>query len=353
MDSGDAGLSIPMAVSPGRNAPDVRVSYSSSAGETNLGVGFSLSAASVINRCPKTMALDHEQRAVFYDAGDLFCIDGQRMVEISRNAQSVEFRTYPDTQVKILGHVLENGPAYFEAWLPSGDRIDFGKTPETRPMANTGMPRAWLAGERRDARGNAIQYDWCFAEDESGYTAEYALTSIRYSAIQGAEPEHAVIFDYRIRDDVQTTYSRGMALQHSLELQEIQSFGPNERLAYRYEFDYEQSEATGRTLLQSVQHCGGDGTCFAPTKFHYAKNGTGFDDITTNIEAPLSDKASPMLFDVDHDGLPEYVVGDSTPASTLSNPITEWRIAKNSGNGGATPIKNFFTGMVVSAGSVT
>jgi hypothetical protein len=84
-------------------------------------------------------------------------------------------------------------------------------------------------------------------------------------------------------------------------------------------------------LLQSVQQCGGDGTCFAPTRFHYAKNGTGFDDITTNIEAPLSDKASPMLFDVDHDGLPEYVVGDSTPASTPSNPITQWRIAKNTG----------------------
>jgi hypothetical protein len=120
-------------------------------------------------------------------------------------------------------------------------------------------------------------------------------------------------------------------LQQSLQLREIQSFGPNEKLAFRYEFDYEHSETTGRTLLQSVQRCSGDGTCFASTRFHDAKSGTGFDDITTNIEAPLSDKASPMLFDVDHDGLPEYVVGDSTPASTLSNPITEWRIAKNTG----------------------
>jgi hypothetical protein len=222
MDSGDAGLSIPIAISPGRNAPDLRVSYSSSAGETSLGVGFSLSVGSAITRCPKTKSLDREQRPIFYDANDSFCIDGQRMVEISRNGQTVEFRTFPDTQIKIVGQVLEHGPAYFEAWLPSGDRIDFGKTPETRPMANIGVPRAWLAGERHDTRGNAIQYNWCFAEDESGYTAEYALVSAHYSAMEGVEPERTVAFVYKTRDDVQTTYSRGMELQHSLQLREIQ-----------------------------------------------------------------------------------------------------------------------------------
>jgi hypothetical protein len=205
------------------------------------------------------------------------------------------------------------------------------KPPETRPMAVTGAPRAWLAGEKHDARGNAIQYDWCFAEDESGYVAEYALTSTLFRIRRRRSPNALWFSITGTRDDVQTTYSRGMRLQHSLQLREIQSFGPNEQLAFRYVFAYDKSESTGQTLLQSVQQCGGDGTCFAPTRFHYAKNGTGFDDITTNIEAPLSDKASPMLFDVDHDGLPEYVVGDSTPASTPSNPITQWRIAKNTG----------------------
>jgi hypothetical protein len=38
-----------------------------------------------------------------------------------------------------------------------------------------------------------------------------------------------------------------------------------------------------------------------------------------------------MLFDVNHDGFADYVVGDSTPSSTPSNPITEWRSAKNTG----------------------
>ena len=110
-------------------------------------------------------------------------------------------------------------------------------------------------------------------------------------------------------------------------------FGPGEALVKRYPFVYAQSESTGRTLLQSVQECAADNTCKTPTSFHYTKSERGFDDIKTNIEAPLSNKASPMFFDVDHDGLSDYVVGDVTPSSTAEHPITEWRIAKNVGGG--------------------
>jgi hypothetical protein len=194
----------------------MQVSYSSSAGNGPLGVGFSLNAASAITRCAKTIAVDGEIRAVQYDHADTYCLDNHRLVEVLRNGQAIEFRTLPDTQVRIMGRVLENGPAYFEAWLPSGDRIDYGKTPETRPMAATGVPGAWLAGERRDTRGNGTLYDWCFAENDDGTTAEYALTSIRYSAFEDAEPERAVVFDYAVRDDMQTTYSYGMALEENL-----------------------------------------------------------------------------------------------------------------------------------------
>jgi hypothetical protein len=183
------------------------------------------------------------------------------LVEVSRNGQVIEFRTFPDANIKIMGHVVENGPASFEVWFPSGDRIDYGKTTETRPMAATGVPHAWLAGARRDARGNRMVYDWCFAEDESGFTTEYALTSIRYTAFEGVTPERAIAFVYGTKDDVRTRYSRGMAWQQSLELKEIQAFGPDQQLAYRYEFEYETSETTKRSLLQSAQECAADGDC--------------------------------------------------------------------------------------------
>ncbi|HRI67306.1 MAG TPA: VCBS repeat-containing protein, partial [Polyangium sp.] len=75
--------------------------------------------------------------------------------------------------------------------------------------------------------------------------------------------------------------------------------------------------------LQSVQECAGTGECFAPTRFYYGKSETVFENIATNIASPLSDKASPMFFDIDGDGLSDYVVGDSTPASTAEHLMAE------------------------------
>ena len=104
-DSGDATLSMPLSVPPGRAGvePSLGISYSSSAGDGVLGVGFSLNGPSAITRCPKTMAVDNEIRAVHYDAEDALCIDGKRLVLIAQNGATAEYRTLPDTQIKLIG----------------------------------------------------------------------------------------------------------------------------------------------------------------------------------------------------------------------------------------------------------
>ncbi|HRI71967.1 MAG TPA: SpvB/TcaC N-terminal domain-containing protein, partial [Polyangium sp.] len=322
--SGDAALSIPLDMPPGRAgfAPELAISYSSSATESALGMGFALSGASSIGRCRKEMVLDGEISNVQFNEDDALCLDGKRLIAITNQGDQIEYRTFPDSQTKIIGNFADPANSSFEVFLPNGHRILFGSTDAGRVMSNEQVPSQWLAEESRDARGNVIHYDWCLANDESGYTAEYALTSIRYG-------DAIVVFDYDIREDVQTTYWRGMQMQESLQLATIEMQVDN-TLVRRYEFAYEQSETTKRTLLQSVQACAGT-ECFAPTRFHYGKSETGFERIATNIANPLSDKSSPMFFDIDGDGLSDYVVGDSTPASTAEHPMTEWRIAKNLG----------------------
>jgi len=100
------------------------------------------------------MAIDGEIRAVQYDADDALCLDGKRLVLVSQNADRIEYRTLPDTQVKVIGHFVKNEATYFEALQPTGSVIEYGKTAGTRPLALGGIPRAWLATEMRDARGN-------------------------------------------------------------------------------------------------------------------------------------------------------------------------------------------------------
>ncbi|MBK9261266.1 MAG: hypothetical protein IPM54_15855 [Polyangiaceae bacterium] len=136
-DTGDATLSLPLVSVPGRAGiePDLNLTYSGSGVDGILGAGFSFSGASAITRCPKTMAIDSEVRAVQYDTDDALCMDGKRLVVVSQRANAIEYRTWPDTHVKVIGHQTEEGSRYFEAFLPSGHVVEYGKTKGSRPRA--------------------------------------------------------------------------------------------------------------------------------------------------------------------------------------------------------------------------
>lgn len=104
--NGDAALTLPLAVPPGRAGvePSLAITYSSSDGDSVFGVFFSLLGASSITRCTKTMAIDGEIRDVQYDASDAFCLDIQRLLSVAQNGESIEYRTFlDDTRVYALG----------------------------------------------------------------------------------------------------------------------------------------------------------------------------------------------------------------------------------------------------------
>ncbi len=339
-NSGESALSMQLVVPPGRAGvePSLSISYSSASSNGVLGVGFSISGVSSITRCPKTMAIDSEIRAVQYDADDARCLDGKRLVLVAQNGDTIEYRTFPDTQVKVVEYLATTDESYFEAFLPSGWIVEYGKTAASRPRAKNGNPRAWLATETRDARGSTMTYEYCFAESNEGFTAEYALDEVRYAGFDGEQGTRAVSFVYGTKDagDVRTIYSAGMAFQSALRLDEVQTRSGDD-LVRRYEFGYEQSEMTGRTRLVSARECGADGACKPENRFQYAETRTGFEHIATTIAAPMSRLASYMLGDFNGDGLDDLLTPDTTAFSTPTNPITEWRIARNQGNGFAAP----------------
>ncbi|MDC0679024.1 RHS repeat-associated core domain-containing protein [Sorangium atrum] len=182
-----------------------------------------------------------------------------------------------------------------------------------------------------------MTYAYCLAEAEDGHAAEYAVDEIRYTSFEGApslEPSRAVRFVYGNKDSaaVRTGYSGGMALQRSLRLEEIQMLGPGDALVRSYGFRYELSPTTSRTLLTQVEECASDGVCKPPTRFQYSRGKPGFERLTTDIDKPVSEKASPMVFDIDADGLDDLVIPDIVAgSSTPSHPITAWGVARNLG----------------------
>ncbi|XYH93819.1 RHS repeat-associated core domain-containing protein [Sorangium sp. So ce1128] len=342
--TGEAVYTMDLASLPARAGvgPRIQLVYRSDGGDGVLGAGFSLAGLSAITRCPSNLAQDGEIRGVRYDADDKLCLDGQRLVPVGQGPGTIEYRTFPDTFVKVVGHYPpgDGAPAealFFEAHLPTGRVVEYGRTEGSKPLARGGVPRAWLANETRDGRGNAMTYAYCLAEAEDGHAAEYAVDEIRYTSFEGTpslEPSRAVRFVYGTKDSaaIRTGYSGGMALQRSLRLEEIQMLGPGDARVRSYGFRYELSPATSRTLLTEVEECASDGVCRPPTRFQYSHAKPGFERLATDVDKPISRLASPMVFDVDGDGLDDLVIPDSDAAlSTPSNPITAWWAARNLG----------------------
>ena len=185
-----------------------------------------------------------------------------------------------------------------------------------------------------------MTYSYCFdAADGDAYTAEYALDEIQYTSFAGSPAvaaSRAVAFVYGTKDpaDVRTLYSGGMALQSSLQLEEVQMLGPGEALVRRYDFTYQLGPTTSRTLLSQVEECAGDGVCLPPTRFSYSSSAAGFTRLPTSLPAPTSTLSSPMVFDLDGDGLDDLVLPDTNKAlSTPVNPITDWLVMHNQGAG--------------------
>ena len=96
-ENGAANYTIPITVPPGTSglAPQLSLNYSSQSGNGPLGVGWSLGGLSTVNRCPATLAQDGFKGGINYDANDLFCLDGQRLIVVSGTygTDGAEYRT--------------------------------------------------------------------------------------------------------------------------------------------------------------------------------------------------------------------------------------------------------------------
>lgn len=81
--------------------PHLALQYRSDGGDGVLGQGFSISGVSSITRCARHLVPDGEIRAVGYDASDRLCLDGQPLVVVGDGPGFVEYRTLPDTFVRV------------------------------------------------------------------------------------------------------------------------------------------------------------------------------------------------------------------------------------------------------------
>lgn len=281
--------SIPLKVPKGiaGATPSLSLEYSSQAGNGPLGVGWSIGGTSVIKRCKRTVSIHgvatslSDADGALLDTGP-YCLDGQPLIPVSRNGNTIRFKLERDDNSRITGTDLDEG-GRFTVEKPDGRVLTYG--------GNTGMalvrvhrvtetpanrhPFAWYLATERFPGGAVIGYHYEAEEGELASNASRVLSSVSYGTEASAWRVNFIYSDGRT--DGLEIFEDGFRTANRKRLDKIEIWGPaptpsggyEERLAWSYSLTYwtVPSRFTGRTLLWLVTLCDGLGGCLPPTNF--------------------------------------------------------------------------------------
>ncbi len=257
VSGGAATYTIPIQLPPGRQGmqPAISVNYSSRGGNGVLGMGWSMSGLSSVHRCPQTVAQDTMLDTVTFDDSDRLCLDGQRLMLRTTGdywSSTAEYQTEIDSYARV--RATSNG---FEVFSKSGI-VRLYETPVI-PAGSPTVPLSWFITSETDPAGNDIRYTYSTYGD-----GEVLVDSIHYTGTAGsAAGNRRVDFHYLSRPDASFSYLSGHRTEQTMRLDRITTHAPVSETDLTivevgdYQFSYEQSAATGRTLLNAVSRGAG------------------------------------------------------------------------------------------------
>jgi RHS repeat-associated protein len=311
-DQGAATYSIPILAPPGTAGltPKLGFVYSSNAGNGALGVGWSLSGLSRIERCPAVSASNAgAPREVRGDTGDRFCLDGNQLKHFGGAAYGqagAEYRSEIDQFARIKSYgSAGTGPAHFFVEHKNGLIYEYGNTTDSRiEVLASANVRTWVVNKIRDRSGNAIVFNY----NEDGVNGSFRISNVQYTsnADLGVVPVYQVSFVYEAMPsgEMDSSYVANGLTRRMTRLDRV-DVTYNNSLIRRYELAFQPSlSSTSRSRLQSIQECAGPTLeCLPATVFTYQNGSSGFAaGVTTGI---ASNGATAM--DVNGDGRSDLV----------------------------------------------
>jgi RHS repeat-associated protein len=296
--TGQFDYGIPLSVPAGREGmqPSLVLSYSSSGGSELVGVGWSLSGAgSTITRCGRSLSTEGRVDGVDFSASDRFCLDGQKLIAVGGvdygSGQygdiDTQYRTEADTFAQIVStgpKTLDGkGPEQFIVRTKAGHRLTYNAVEAMRisttvdgTVTPVGTVRVqWLLASEEDRAGNAVTYEynpWMQGSDQNAasYALDIRLIRIRYTSNASThKPSYRYVeITYEDRPAIEKSaeprWNSGIAYTMPARIKTISMYAPNPTATskvWQYNLTYEQSVATNRSLLKTVQQCSSIGGC--------------------------------------------------------------------------------------------
>ncbi len=261
VNQGTASYNLKIDVPPGVAGmePKLSLNYSSGGGNSYMGVGWGIGGVSAITRCPQTKAVDgaNHKFGVKYDANDRFCLDGQRLINVSGayGADGTEYRTEIDTYSKITqkGIYSDNeGPLHFEVKTKSGLTYSYGHYSAGATGSGSGSAYLvinghkvfWKVNSITDTFGNKIIFHY----NNNYSTGENYLDKVTYAG-------NTVDYVYESGADKTLGYSGGHKMSMTVRLKDvIVKTGTQEVRRYKVAYTNEASGSKRSKVASITEH---------------------------------------------------------------------------------------------------
>lgn len=341
---GAATYTIPLSVPPGvaGATPQISLGYTSAAKVGLPGLGWNIGGLSSISRCPKTKVIDGVDRAITFDAGDKFCLDGQRLILRSGvyGSNGAEYTTEINNFSRITSKTNPDNAAliYFTVETKDGRVLEYGRSLTSVVIPNatgkSGFPLSWLKSSEYslNQKGKLISYDY----DVVAAKGQITVKSIKYAYdAQNLNPLAEIKFTYSTTANyAQESYLSGHKTVMDKRLDSISVWGSTATgiaatELTRYLLAYSSAPMTNAPKLDSVKQCSISGAnldCLAPVTFSYPESSVQMSQRTQLDVASPIDSANSWKGDFDGDGVQDIAVY-SAGAMTLYSETTGTYIA--------------------------
>ncbi|HBK57184.1 MAG TPA: hypothetical protein DDZ76_13000, partial [Xanthomonadales bacterium] len=337
------------------------LSYSSQGGPGPVGQGWSISGTSSISRCRASreagdfvvagQAVDGDPGPVDFSDGDRFCLDGQRLIEVSNSpacalvsgATVRQFRTELESFQRVCGYsfVAENGPRFFTVERQDGSISWYGDRRTSTSLADGGVAEGYLTGTAsdqtariylwaqtrfQDSTGNYIDYHYLKNPGGVDRPGEHLLSRVRYTGklvLPGqtgtaVAPYAEIAFDYEPLL-FRRSFFAGSSVWQTRLLTGIRSINDGTTVRfYRLNFPRQGTglapspSGSGAVQLASITECRdeSEAVCLAPTVFEWsqARHEFASSETLTGLQNGSLDKFEGLKFgDIDGDGRQDLV----------------------------------------------
>lgn len=285
------GIDVPEGV--GEFSPTLELSYSSGAGNSECGLGWTLGLPSI-----QLSTLEHLPR---YDGSDRFVLMGlgnasaQDLVRMSDGF----YRFRVESSFVRVEHKSDGS---FEVRTRDGNRYRFA-TSAHATIADGPRVFAWLLTEQLDTHGNTIRVEW-----ERDATGRPYVDRIVYNDFS-SQTRNLVEFEWESRPDAIASFLSTFRVTTAQRLSGIRvSHGG--QLVRRYEITYDAEDGLSR--LSRIEMVGDDDTTHAPPlTFAYAASTASSMNVVSMTNGPSRALGTTAeLDDVDGDALPDLLLMD-------------------------------------------